>query len=455
MSWRLGVDITKSGHQLVLVNHIGRNFFGENWPVAPEVSDLVETELTLFSSSGQFESPLLGKLVNYESIRQDPLPAVRVFIWFLVSSPILDAQQSPAEQRLAGKQIELLLELWTAEAAPAWRSQYLRNRYQSGTEMHPIELWQALYATDVRDDDFIQSAYQLGVPQFSLFPRTQSTSQQIFNQLVFNNVGVHESPETAPATAKQESIGTIRAVPRPLDIAAAFGSDLAFETLKSEGEGGFAGWEPQMVRLQAELGGASGWPATLQRDFLHAIQPLAQPVPDSYPAYMRSAGWDSLTQWESGFLLSTMQVPDFEGQGISAPTDQQIFLEPWPDLYANLAAQTRILADGLVAQDMLDGPNAERLLALESDLLMLKQIAEKQLAGAAPSTGSAEADLLRSVLFKASQIRFRGELSVYSGPLGSLTGRFSGYVPTLFVVLNGDQQVVAQGGRLQTVMSRR
>ncbi|MFT7584120.1 MAG: hypothetical protein ACI9EW_000535 [Cellvibrionaceae bacterium] len=442
---------------LAIFNMAGK-FYDENWPIEPEVAAEMSLELPLFESEGEFESPLLGRRVRYDTIRQDPLSAARVYVWFLLSSLTIDPQASPAEQRLTGKQIELLLDIWSADTVPAWREQHARHRYQNGTEGPHIEEWLALYKTGARRDDFIQSVAQFENARFTLFGFQQSTHAQIFEQLIFNRVGVHETPENAPATARREVAGVVRGTPRLIDIAAAFGSSLALDQLMADGEAGYAGWEQQMIGLQAQFAEPGRWPATWQQDALVAIQLLAQPAPANYPAYMHAAEWSPLAQWEMGFLLSSMPYMSNPTQAGRVSTDQNrnqnqfVYIEPRPDLYANLAAQTRILADGLVAKNMLDELNATRLVALESDLLMLKSIAEKQLAGIPPRPNSAESAVLATVLAQASGVQVPDFWPVYSSSLGSLTGQFEGFIPTLFVVLDGNKQMVAQGGRIRPFM---
>ncbi|MFK7805190.1 MAG: DUF3160 domain-containing protein [Anaerolineae bacterium] len=444
----------QAAHQNLAIFNMAGKFYDEAWPIEPEVAQEISIEMTLFQSGGEFESPLLSKRVRYDSIRQDSIPAVRVYTWFLLSSLTIDVEAPPAEQRLKGRQIELLLDIWSAESVPAWQVQHSRHRYQNGTQGPHIEEWLALVEAGATGDDLVQSAAQFDLARFNLFSYQQPLQQQIFEQLVFNNVGIHESSDDAPTSSRQEAFGAIRVMPQLLDVAAVFGSPLAQAQLVTDGEAGYIGWEEQMTALQVDFMGATGWPATLQGDFLRAIQPLAQPVLGGYPPYMQSAGWDPLAQWETGFLISMLSLPFDSTRPIQAGAEQPIFVEPRPELYANLAAQTRILAQGLVDLEMLDKVGAETLLALENDLLVLKTIAEKQLAGARPEPNSAEADVLASMLSRSTGMSPRAAWPVYLGPFGTLTGQFNGFVPTLFVVLEGDQQVVAQGGRLQFVVQQ-
>ncbi len=425
-------------------------FFDEAWPVPPAVRALVDTELTLLSAEGEINSPLLNKTIRYADIWAEPDSSSRVSAWLLLASPSIEPTSLPSEQRLAAAQIELLLDIWSDRSVPAWHALYTVQQYRHGARGASVEDWLALAELGVSDDDFLATAAQLPRPIFEILPRPEPFHQQLFDQLVFNRVGVHGSPETAPATALTNEAGTIRAVPRVIDIAAAFGSTQALSQLESDGESGYAGWGAQMQAVQAGLGEQGGWPAAYTQDLLRSMQPLANLVADSYPAYMRSASWNSLAQWENLFLPSLSNLA-FQNDAIEFNTAETlIVIEPRPEIYANLATQTRALAQGLAERQMLDQPNADRLLALESELLVLKTVAEKGLAAIRPTPE--EADVVARTLSKATQVQPDLGWPVFSGPLGSLTARNTGVVPTLFVVFNGSDFVIVQGGRLQMVV---
>ncbi|MEM9777889.1 MAG: DUF3160 domain-containing protein, partial [Chloroflexota bacterium] len=436
---------------LAIFNLAGK-FYDPAWPVVSEVNEEVMTEFALFEIEDELQSPLLNKRVRYSTILQDPFSHVRAYIWFLVAAPQIDPAQSAAEQRLAGRQIELLLEIWSAGNVPAWQNRYFDQQFRQGAVSPSVEEWQSLVQAGAAGDDLIVSASRFESAKFELFPAQRPFSQRVFDELVFNRVGVYGTADFAPVTALNTDAGIIRATPRLIGLAAALGSDLALEKLLEEGEDGFAGWEQQMANLRAKSLQLSGFPSSQQRDFLVAIQPLAEPVTDAYPTYMAAESWDDFDQWSAGFVIGSSPFFQTGGARAELGAEQLVFVEPRPELYANLAAQTRQLAESLISLDMLDRANADRLLALEQDLLVLKVIAEKGLAGQRPS--AEESETVKRFLAEATGVKMADFAPIFSGPQGQLTAQIEGWAPALFVVLDGGQQVVVQGVRLQTSVIR-
>lgn len=423
-------------------------FFDSNWPVSTDVAQLVETEFALAQNQGEFESPLLNRPIQYTPFIIAPSPGLRATSWLAASSPRFDPNQSPAEQRLTGKQIELLLDIWQDGSVPAWQQTMRTWEYLYGGAQPTIDDWLALAAI-AQNDEFVQAAGAFANPRFDLIPNVSEPQIiKIMEQLLFNRVGVHADPDNAPASSSRATAGTIRTQSRMIDLAAAFGSQIAVDTLAADGEDGYAGWEAQVAQLQVGLVEQGGWPATYQQDLLRAIQPLAEPVSSSYPAAMRSASWDPLTQWENAAIV-LVSTASFAGAPLEFNLSSRLFhLEIRPDIYANLATQTRILADGLVRNQRLDQANAEKLLQLEQDLLMLKAIAEKQMTGQSPS--NEEEELLARVVSTASTVELKPGRAAFLDPTGGLRRQVVGVAPAIFFVENGVTSGTAIGGRLQT-----
>lgn len=432
---------------------VAGKFYDPAWPIPVEVQEMVTTEFALFEMDDELLSPLLGKRVRYSTILNDPLPHMRVYMWLLAAAPHIDVAQSPAAQRLAGRQVELLLDIWLAGSAPAWQDLYFQQQFRQGAVSPSVEDWVVLNQSGGTGDDLIASVTQFESAKFELLPAQRPFTQRVFDELVFNRVGVYEAVELSPVTALNTEAGVIRATPRLIDLAAALGSDAALETLVQEGEADFVGWEPQMADLRARTSQTGGTLATHQQNVLTAIQPLAEPMNGVYPIYMRSSSGDRFDQWMTGLVIALNPLL----QAGEAPVewggaDQLVFVEPRPEIYANLAAQTRQLAESLIRLNRLDETNAERLLGLERELLMLKAIAEKGLAGGRPTAD--ETEMLKRFLTDAAGVQLADFVPVFSGPQGQLTIQIKGWAPALFVVLDGDQQTVAQGVRLQTNIIR-
>ncbi|MEM8858133.1 MAG: hypothetical protein AAGD96_07425, partial [Chloroflexota bacterium] len=224
---------------LAIFNVAGK-FYDTAWPIEAEVADVVQTEFALFQAEGEFVSPLLNQRVQYFSILQDPLPEARVYMWLLIASPQIGASQSPADSRLAGRQIELLAEIWSAGSVPAWQNLYFQQQLRQGARYPSIEDWVVLTESGIQGDDLIESSTQFGEAQFDILPMPSSFSRRVFDELVFNRVGAYTLADGLPVTAANTDAGVIRATPRLSDIAAAFGSELALEQLIAEGDANYA-----------------------------------------------------------------------------------------------------------------------------------------------------------------------------------------------------------------------
>jgi hypothetical protein len=120
--------------------------------------------------------------------------------------------------------------------------------------------------------------------------------------------------------------------------------------------------------------------------WFYALQPLLTPATSQRPLYAQSTAWQSLQLqiWQNGWLLGHVniatpeEIPEYEPFPL-AP----IVIEPQPELYGRLAAQTRQLMTGLSNDGLLSQPNANELLALETMLYQLQALSRKQTAGLA------------------------------------------------------------------------
>ena len=73
---------------------------------------------------------------------------------------------------------------------------------------------------------------------------------------------------------------------------------------------------------------------------------------DRYPNNL--VNWFNLSAEDDYVCHDKTVSDDFKNAESAFSTDQPIFLEPQPELYAQLATQTRVLADGLVTLQVLD-----------------------------------------------------------------------------------------------------
>jgi len=194
----------------------------------------------------------------------------------------------------------------------------------------------------------------------------------IFNQLIYDRI---------PGA---------RMLPRGLDLFAAMGSEEAYRILEELGETTHVGYAVQMERLRREMAAKplECWTQNLYWAWLYAFQPLIEPKEESYPSFMQTQAWrrkdlhTALGSWaelKHDTILYAKQVYAEMGNG---PEERpKGYVEPTPEVYARLAALTKMTIEGLAGRGLLTDFDRESLSRLENLLLFLKTVAEKELAG--------------------------------------------------------------------------
>ncbi|MFQ6058670.1 MAG: DUF3160 domain-containing protein [Anaerolineae bacterium] len=271
-------------------------------------------------------------------------------------------------------------------------SQALREVYGEKLSLSDLE-------DDVRLDDFIARVMTLRPPKIvSSYVTDQERPEEvtkgfrfmgqrfipdsyIFQQLVYDKVGTVHEP---------------RLFPKGLDVLAALGSERAYEILDQVyGETRYAHYEEQMARLRDEFSRLppEQWTENLYWNWLHALRPLLEPRGQGYPTFMRSQAWTdkqlftalgSWTELRHDTILYAKQSYTLKATGlVPQPEPTRGYVEPNVEVWARLAALTRQMRDGLGDRGLLNEEYKDKLDRLESLLLSLKAISEKELAGQA------------------------------------------------------------------------
>ncbi len=212
----------------------------------------------------------------------------------------------------------------------------------------------------------------------------------IFQNLVYPDVGDYTGSD-APFTMCITGVGRReRCLPRGLDVMATLGSTRAYAILKQEGDTSYAGYLPQLRKLQREFAAldVGDWNRNLYWGWLYALEPLLREFPSGYPTFMRTSAWEdkelntALSSWtelrhdtilyakQSYTPKATVVLPSVIG-----------YVEPVPELYARLHALTEMTEAGLRDLNVLDQGETARLRGLEGILSRLTDIAKKELAG--------------------------------------------------------------------------
>lgn len=184
---------------------------------------------------------------------------------------------------------------------------------------------------------------------------------------------------------------TGRFFPRGLDVMAILGSVRAEDILDTVyDEMADGNYVKQLATLKTEFATLedSAWAQNLYWNWLYCLMPLLAPKGSGFPVFMQTAAWAdkelacALGSWAE-LRHDTILYAKQSGGATSVPTPRggyrDAFVEPNPWAFARLASLTRLTMEGLANLGLLLGGFDDRLGELESLLLSLKEIAEKEL----------------------------------------------------------------------------
>lgn len=258
----------------------------------------------------------------------------------------------------------------------------------------PVGSDPTIFADDEKLTQFIDAAKELPPPQINSMwvwvweDREEATQgfrfmgqrfvidAYIFQQLMFRNVGTLADP---------------RMLPKGLDIFSAMGSEEAYGILSEMDEPHYLNYDRQMNKLRGEIAAleTDSWTQNLYWAWLYSFHPLIEVKGNGYPAFMRNQAWTrkdlhtalgSWTELKHDTILYAKQAYAELGGG---PMELELpgYVEPNPEAFARLAALTKMTIDGLEARELLSGVDRDNLERLERLLILLKDIAEKELQG--------------------------------------------------------------------------
>jgi hypothetical protein len=252
---------------------------------------------------------------------------------------------------------------------------------------------------DARMDDFIATASRLRPPKivggyvtdqedptvvtqgFRFMGQRFIPDSYMFQQLVYDKVGTQDSP---------------RLFPKGLDVCAVLNSDRAYDILLDVYEQDrYANYAQQMENLRDEFAAlpAEQWTENLYWNWLYTLRPLLEIKGEGYPTFMQNPAWQdkdlhsflgSWTELRHDTILYAKQSYTLKATGIMPQPEQVLgYVEPQPEVFARLAALTRQMRVGLESRGLLNDEYQHKLEQMESLLILLKTIAEKELRGEA------------------------------------------------------------------------
>jgi len=230
------------------------------------------------------------------------------------------------------------------------------------------------------DPDDLQEAFQK-TTGFRFLGQRYTPDSEILGKLVFPAVGRNPSGEN-------------RFMPSGLDVAAAFGSEAAVSILEDQGDFLYEHYADSLESLSGMIEDytPSDWHATLYMSWLHCLYLLQEEKGEGYPAFMRTSVWDShtlsniLASWamlRHDTILYAKQSYTMEAGCAPGPPPAPSagFVEPVPEVYAELNATLQMAQRGLLAYDILDNDIENRFRNASSTMTRLQDIAERELAG--------------------------------------------------------------------------
>lgn len=200
----------------------------------------------------------------------------------------------------------------------------------------------------------------------------------ILDQLVFPNV-----TDVAGGGRLQGSV---------LDVAAAFGSEWAYDLQREAGiPAEYPEYGPQMMSVRSLVAGrdAPDWAGTVYDAWLYAIAPMWSPHGLAYPDFMRTDAWaakahttgfGSYAELKHDTLLYAKQA-FAEGEGPPVPAEPRHWIEPEPVVYDRLVAAATLIQEGFTSRDLLTADSADLLDRLVSMYERSADLARDELAG--------------------------------------------------------------------------
>ncbi|HZK05976.1 MAG TPA: DUF3160 domain-containing protein [Actinomycetaceae bacterium] len=211
-----------------------------------------------------------------------------------------------------------------------------------------------------------------------------------------------------PPNVGAKSDGELRTLPSALDVAAALGSELAFEIQDEAGASDFAGYEEELSALRdaVEERPVEEWGNTVYDAWLYSIAASFAERGEAFPDYQRSEAWaakglqsglGSYAELKHDTILYAKQAFAEMGGDFDL-AEPRNWVEPDPVVFERLSAMTELMRTGLVERELI--AEGGELVLLDDMLGLFDFLA-----------GVARAELAGDEVSRADQerLRFMGE----------------------------------------------
>ncbi len=189
--------------------------------------------------------------------------------------------------------------------------------------------------------------------------------------------------------------GEKRQLPKSIDVAAAFGSDLATDLLENAGDFEFENYPENMQKMKDLVSGIDEgtWESNLYYGWLSSLKTVIDKTPEGYPAFMTTDAWmkkklntflGNYTELKHNTVLYAKQpYADCEG-ACMLPEEIEMpkgYVEPEVELYAKCAGLARATREGLEDMELIFHQDKMGLQKFEEVCSRLAEISVKELEG--------------------------------------------------------------------------
>ena len=217
------------------------------------------------------------------------------------------------------------------------------------------------------------------IPSYRFMGQRFTIDEAIMQRLVFSSV-------------KENENGDRRYLPDTLDVAAALGSDTAYNILDEKGDTGFKNYNENLAFVKSHFDNSdkSLWDASLYSGWLNILRPLFEQKGEGYPSYMQNEQWTkknletfagSYAELKHDTILYSKQIMAEMGGGDMEVLDDRGYVDPQPVVYSRFISLSEKTKEGLEKMGMLGGEEKENLEKLSEIGRRLLEISEKELTG--------------------------------------------------------------------------
>ncbi len=247
------------------------------------------------------------------------------------------------------------------------------------------------FADTVKLSEFITRARELRDPLINSSWVFEAQDHEVVTK-AFRFMGQRFIPDSYMFTQLVHKKVLYRWFPKGLDVFSVMGSQRAYEILdKLFGETHYANYTTQMDSLKREFASLTPetWAQNLYWNWLYCLMAMLMPKGEGYPPFMKNIAWvdkdlfTALASWgelRHDTILYAKQSYTY----VTSGGPQQInftygYVEPNPHLFARLASLVNLLRIGLDNLGLAMDEFRSKFSDLESLLLGLKTMAEKEL----------------------------------------------------------------------------